>query len=224
MSFLKRLFGGKDETCAAKPVIAGNQICLVDASSILEARQRNNIGQGSPRDHFAVLRALAQFANREDMELIAVFNGRPLREAGEGGLYKRVRVFYAENNQAVRARIKELIEKYGARKQVVVVSAEAGIESEARQMGATCMRASTLKKNIEEYDEREHSDRNNRERGGNRAANANRDNANAGNNAPTPPAQKSNNAEPSAGAPPRAPQKPPADKPNAEVLNLIDPM
>ena len=83
MSFFSRLFGKRALGLQARR--AQERIYVADATGLADPRARIVGGQGSPRDNFAILRMLAQFAGREEIALQAVFTGRPLREAGEGG-------------------------------------------------------------------------------------------------------------------------------------------
>lgn len=174
MSFLSQLFGkcaGGRKTLT-RP--AEDRVYVVDATGMVDPRQRNGGGQASPRDHFAILRMLAQFVGREGIEIQAVFTGRPLREAGDGQEFKGVRVFYAENGASAQARMKDLIRKLSGRKDVVLLTADAALEREAGGLGAVCMRLSTLRKSFDERDDRD------RDRGdqGNRGEHGDRDRGN----------------------------------------------
>ncbi len=170
MAFLKRWLAGSD---AAPDLLAppADRVYLVDASSLVDPRSRNGGGQASPREHFGVLRLLAQFAAREGLDLQAVFAGRPLREAGEGESFKGVRVTYAEQADDARARIKALIRRY-ARREVVLVTNDKELEQDAAQLGAMTLRGTTLKKSLDEHEDRlergepDRGERNGPERGG----------------------------------------------------------
>ncbi|MBI2441106.1 MAG: NYN domain-containing protein [Lentisphaerae bacterium] len=164
MSFLSQLFGTRRLGARKRARSPEERVYLVDATGLVDPRQR--IGdQASPRDNFAVLRLLAQFAGREAIEIQAVFTGRPLREAGDGQEFRGVRAFYAESSAATRARIKELIRKLSANKDVLLLTADQALEREAKDLGAPCMRLATFRKSFEERDERERDrDRGSRER------------------------------------------------------------
>lgn len=155
MSFLSQLFGGQAGRRKTLTRPAEDRVYVVDATGMVDPRQRNGGGQASPRDHFAILRMLAQFAGREGIEIQAVFTGRALREAGEGQEFKGVRVFYAENGASAQARMKDLVRKLAVRKDVVLLTADAALEREAGELGAVCMRLSTLRKSFEERDDRD---------------------------------------------------------------------
>ena len=231
MSFLSQLFGkcaGGRKTLT-RP--AEKRVYVVDATGMVDPRQRNGGGQASPRDHFAVLRMLAQFVGREEIEIQAVFTGRPLREAGEGQEFKGVRVFYAENSASAQARIKELIRKLAVHKDVVLLTADAALEREAGELGAVCMRLSTLRKSFEERDDRDRDrgdrgdrgdhgdrDRGNRERG-------DRDRGNRDRGDRDRQRRPNNNRNPASETPEEpAEETEPREKENPTVLDLIDPI
>jgi len=226
MSFLSQLFGRRAGGRKTLTRPADERVYVVDATGMVDPRQRNGGGQASPRDHFAILRMLAQFAGREAIEIQAVFTGRPLREAGEGQEFKGVRVFYAENGASAQAKMKEMIRKLAVRKDVVLLTADAALEREAGGLGAVCMRLSTLRKAFEERDDHDRDrgdrgdygdrDRGNRDRGdrGNRDR-GDRDRQHRPNINRTPA--------------PETPQEPaeepgPREKENPTVLDLIDPV
>jgi len=230
MSFLSQLFGKRTGGRKTLTRPAEDRIYVVDATGMVDPRQRNGGGQASPRDNFAILRMLAQFAGREGIEIQAVFTGRPLREAGEGQEFKGVRVFYAENGANTQAKMKDLIRKLTGRKDVVLLTADAALERSAGELGAVCMRLSTLRKSFEERDDRDRDhgdrgdhgdrDRGNRERGDRDRGNRNRDDRererqHRPNNNRNPAAETPE--EPAEGTEPR-------EKENPTVLDLIDPV
>lgn len=231
MSFLSQLFGKRAGGRKTLTRPAEERVYVVDATGMVDPRQRNPGGQASPRDHFAILRMLAQFAGREGIEIHAVFTGRPLREAGEGQEFKGVRVFYAENDASAQAKMKDLIRKLAVRKGVVLLTADVALEREAGELGAVCMRLSTLRKSFDERDDRdrdrgdqgnrgEHGDRDrgNRDRGSRDYGNRDRGNRDR--------QHWSNNNRNPASETPEAPaeEAEPKEKENPTVLDLIDPI
>jgi len=226
MSFLSQLFGRCAGGAKPKTRPAEERVYVVDATGMVDPRQRNGGGQASPRDHFAILRMLAQFAGREEIEIQAVFTGRPLREVGEGQEFKGVRVFYAENGAGALARMKDLIRKLAVRKDVVLLTADTALEREAGELGAVCMRLSTLRKSFDERDDRdrgrgdrgdrgEHDDRErgNRERGNRERGNRDRQR------------RPNNNRNPASQTPERPTEEAESrEKENPTVLDLIDPI
>jgi len=221
MSFLSQLFGKRAGGRKTLTRPAEERVYVVDATGMVNPRQRNGGGQASPRDHFAILRMLAQFAGREEIKIQAVFTGRPLREVGEGQEFKGVRVFYAENGAGALARMKDLIRKLAIRKDVVLLTADTALEREAGELGAVCMRLSTLRKSFDERDDRdrgrgnrgdrgEHDDRErgNRERGNRERQRRPNNNRNPASQTPEGPTEEAESRE----------------KENPTVLDLIDPI
>jgi len=221
MSFFSQLFGKRAGGRKTLTRPAEERVYVVDATGMVNPRQRNGGGQASPRDHFAILRMLAQFAGREEIEIQAVFTGRPLREVGEGQEFKGVRVFYAENSAGTLARMKDLIRKLAVRKDVVLLTADTALEREAGELGAVCMRLSTLRKSFDERDDRDRGrgdrgdrgEHDNRERGNRERGNRDRqrrpnNNRNPASQTPEGPTEEAESRE----------------KENPTVLDLIDPI
>jgi len=236
MSFLSQLFGKRAGGRKILTRPAEERVYVVDATGMVNPRQRNGGGQASPRDHFAILRMLAQFAGREEIKIQAVFTGRPLREVGEGQEFKGVRVFYAENGAGALARMKDLIRKLVVRKDVVLLTADAALEREAGDMGAVCMRLSTLRKSFDEHDNRDRGDQGNRgehgdhDRGNRERGNRDRDGRERGNRGRDDRERNhqhrpNNNRNPASEMPQEsAVEAEPKGKENPTVLDLIDPV
>ncbi len=230
MSFLSQLFGKRAGGRKTSTRPAEERVYVVDATGMVDPRQRNGGGQASPRDHFAILRMLAQFAGREAIEIQAVFTGRPLREAGEGQEFKGVRVFYAENGVSAQAKMKELIRKLAVRKDVILLTADAALEREAGELGAVCMRLSTLRKSFDERDDRDRDrdrdrgDRSDRGEHGDRDR-GNRDRGNRDRGDRDHQHRPNNNRNPASETPEEpAEEAEPRGKENPTVLDLIDPV
>jgi len=231
MSFFSQLFGKRAGGRKTLTRPAEERIYVVDATGMVDPRQRNGGGQASPRDNFAILRMLAQFAGREAIEIQAVFTGRPLREAGEGQEFKGVRVFYTENGASAQARMKELIRKLAVRKDVVLLTADAALEREAVELGAVCMRLSTLRKSFDERDDRDRGDQGNRGEHGDRdRGNRDRGDRDRGNwrrddRERERQHRPNNNHNPASETPEEPVEKAePGEKENPTVLDLIDPV
>lgn len=153
MSFFSFLGLGRR---AASPLSRSpaQRVYIVDATGLLENRLRNGSGQASPRDHFFVLKNLAQFAGREHISLVAVFVGRPLREAGEGEQYKGVTAHYAEDTAAQSAKLLQLVRGALRSRDVILITGDTDLEREAMALKAACMRPSTLRKAMDEREDR----------------------------------------------------------------------
>lgn len=146
MSLISRFFG----CCPRRRGSVGaRQVFIVDANGFIDKRYREANGQPSPRDNFYVLKNLAYFVQREGIEMMAVFIGRPLREARDGESFKGVTVYYAENEKALLQKIRELARKCLTKSEVVVITNDPQIEREAMKLNARCMRLTTLRKGME---------------------------------------------------------------------------
>ena len=143
MSILHRIFGIRSRGSTR---MEAKQVCIVDANGFIEKRHREANGPPSPRDNFYVLKNLAYFAQREDIEMTAVFIGRPLREAGEGESFKGVAVYYANDGKSLSQKIRRLTRSGTAHKEVIIMTNDRQVEQEAMKDGAQCIRLSTLKK------------------------------------------------------------------------------
>lgn len=156
MNFFSRLFS--DSRNRRKPLSRSPdaRIYVVDATGLVSARQRGGNNYPSPRDHFFILKNLAQFASKEDIQMQAIFMGRQLKEASEGSLFKGVKVHYTDNIDALKQKIIEVIRENCRSKDIVVLTSDKQIEREAMAQGAACMRLSTLRKVLEDKEERNH--------------------------------------------------------------------
>lgn len=131
-----------------------DRLYIVDATGLVNPRYRTGNGQASPRDHALILRDLIQFASSENIQMAAVFTGRPLREASEGSTQRGITVHYTDTCDNQKKRIQSLVRHNRRKKDIVVLTSDKQVELEARALGAACMRLSTLKKVLEGGSER----------------------------------------------------------------------
>ncbi len=221
MSLLRWLGFGRRASALNRP--PEQRIYLVDALGLAEGRFRNGELQMSPRDNFAILRNLAQFAARENLKLIAVFTGRPLREAGEGKQYKGLQVHYAEQAATRSKKIIALVRTHLRAKDVVLITGDAQLEKAALALNAACMRPATLRKAMDEREERG-------ERDSERPARARRERSRQSREQRAEAERSARPSEP-ARAPaaerdpaPPAPAAPAPSQADPGVLELIDPL
>ena len=102
-----------------------------------------------PRDQVQVLQHLSRFAEKENIGIQAVFEGRALREVAHGENYGGVQVFFAENAVNVQNLLLDLLKKGLRSKQAVVVTSSRPVEERALSMGGSTMRPSTFRKAFE---------------------------------------------------------------------------
>lgn len=154
MNFFSFLGLGRRQVLSPLSRSPSQRIYVVDVTGLVENRSKNGNGHPSPRDHFLILRNLAQFAGRERIDLAAVFIGRPLREAGEGGQYKGVKAYYAENTEMQMTKLTRLVREYLRTRDVVLITGNSELERQAVALKAVSMRSSTLRKAMDERDDR----------------------------------------------------------------------
>ena len=118
---------------------------------IVDAAQLTGSGNErlGPRDQIRVLQHLSCFAEKENISIQAVFEGRALREVAHGENYGRIQVFFAENAIHVQNFLLDLLKKGLRSKQAVVVTSSRPIEESALSMGGSTMRPSTFRKAFE---------------------------------------------------------------------------
>jgi hypothetical protein len=102
-----------------------------------------------PRDQIQVLQNLSRFAEKENIGIQAVFEGRALREVAHGENYGGIQVFFAENAASVQNLLLDLLKKGLRSKQTVVVTSNRLVEERALSMGGSIMRPMTFRKAFE---------------------------------------------------------------------------
>ncbi|MCA1809678.1 MAG: NYN domain-containing protein [Lentisphaerae bacterium] len=193
MGFFSRLMG-KRAVLPELDFTPEPQTYIIDAAGLADTNTRNS-ATTSPRDNFEALKTIARFASQENLQMTAVFTGRPLREAAEGANYKNIRVRYADDTAAARRLILQLAGQ-GSGQRAVVLTSDKELESAVLNAGSDCMRLNTFKKAIDNREERERrpqrQQRPNRQRDEKKAA--------------TPPATDK------------------SEEPNKDILDFIDPL
>ncbi|MBU1910149.1 MAG: hypothetical protein KJ726_08880, partial [Verrucomicrobia bacterium] len=134
---LKRLFGAKS---------GSGRVYILDAAPLHgSARPGDRL---SPRDQVQVLQQLSRFVEREKIQAQAVFEGRPLREVGEGENFGPLQVFFVEGAAALPDRIVELFRRAGAGR-AVVVSSHPQVEKRVAELGGSLVRPGTFRRAFE---------------------------------------------------------------------------
>ncbi len=103
----------------------------------------------SPRDQVQVLHQLARFAQKEEIAIQAVFEGRPLREVADGGEFNGVTVYFADQASGLADVFVDRVRSGLRRGGVVAITANRQLEESATGLGAVTMRPSTLRKAME---------------------------------------------------------------------------
>lgn len=207
MSFINRL----KELFISDEVSGPSDICHVVDTSGLAGGRGDRL---SPRDRLALLQKLAQFAEREQLQLVALLDGRPLREAPDGEEFNGVGVYYGEGAEGLAKRALEIARSKGRR--ALLVTQQRDLEDQARQAGIGTLRASSLRRALDENGG-----------GGGRGGRNGSDGGRSGGRGrrrsrPRRPANPDQNQERSGSPAPKAESKPQA-KPNKDgVSDLID--
>lgn len=200
-----------------------SRVCIVDAEKLADPRD----GRVGPVERFRTIQQLSRFAEREQLQLVAVVGGRPLREVADGETYNGVRVYYVEEGKTLADRIEKTLEQIGARNAFVITN-DRQLEARLRDRGVPTMRLATLKKGLEaseatasESDNARAERERDRERRNRRSSRAERPQE------PTDEAAKTADAAPGeSSASPASPAEPApqtaAQKPQDTIDGLID--
>lgn len=95
----------------------------------------------SPRDQLAFLRRAGQFALRENLEVVVVFNSEALRRVASGEVFEGAKVLFAEGDAAYEKALFQAARSGG--RSTALVTPDAAVEKKAP---GTVLRASTLNK------------------------------------------------------------------------------
>ncbi len=205
MSFLNRL---KDLFASDDVAVPSGVYHVVDTSGLAGGRG----DRLSPRDRLALLQKLAQFAEREQLQMAALLDGRPLREAPDGGEFKGIDVHYAEGAEALAKRALEIARSKGRR--TLLITQQRDLEEQARQTGIGTLRATSLRRALDE----------NGGGGGRGGRSGQEGGRSGGRNRRRSRSRRPANAEQgrSENAPPKAESKPAAKSNKDGVSDLID--
>lgn len=193
---IKSVFGASSSTGAERDP---KRTYIIDAEKLAESRD----GRTGPVERFQAIQQLSRFADREKIDIVAVVNGRPLREVAHGESYNSVRVFYAEAGGTVADQMEKVAGAIRGAK--LVVTNDKQLEARLAQRGIPTLRITTLRKAFEGGE-------------GGGEGNRGRDRRN-GRRGPRPERQRSN-AEPNSGAEPAA--APEGESAAAEPGDTVD--
>lgn len=143
---------------------------VVDTSGFAGNGGRDRL---SPRQQFAMVQDLAAFAEKEKIRACAVLEGRPLREVADRSSVKGMQVFYAERSEDVAEMAYGMARKSGG---ALLITQNRELESRAAAAGIQTLRASTLRKAVEDGGSRQDAGRsgNGRNRSGRRSSRSRR--------------------------------------------------
>ena len=171
MSFWKQWFGKVGGSAAGE---SQPGCCVIDGNAWINVR---GSGRADPRDMIAALQRMGRWSQREKLRVEAVFDGEPLRKAGDGESFAGVQVWFAKGRPQVVELLRERA-KAASREGFDVVWSVSDVDwaREAIALGAGCIRPATLRKAMEGAGGDDRGDRGDRSgsprrrRGGNRRA------------------------------------------------------
>ncbi len=131
-----------------RPAEQSEKLYIVDASYVGDGKRG---GRLSPRDQIDILKRLARFSEQESIQMIAVFEGNPLRVVDEkdGGDFSGVRVYFTMKKYDRRELIFKHAKKSIRKADVMVITPDEELERRIADAGGKTMRASTFKKALE---------------------------------------------------------------------------
>jgi hypothetical protein len=141
MSFFD-IFKKKNGGSAAR----GSRYYIVDAAT-LDSNKGERV-RLNPRSQMDVLRRLSRFVKKEKLEICAVFEGKPLRDAPDNKVYNEVLVRYADD----AGQVPDLVGRIdaGSRgKDVLVITADKLVETSVMKRHGALMHSSTFRKALE---------------------------------------------------------------------------
>jgi hypothetical protein len=136
---IRSLFSG-----GARP--RGKRLYIIDAAPLHGSGGHDRL---SPRDQIQVLQQLARMADKENINIQAVFEGRALREVAHGGSFSGVTVYFADKTPALHDLVLSLLKKGSRSYDVTVITGHRQLEQRVASAGGLTMRPSTLRKAME---------------------------------------------------------------------------
>lgn len=218
LDIIRSLFSG-----GARP--GGKRLYIIDAAQLYGSGGNDRL---SPRDQIQVLQQLARFADKENINVQAAFEGRALREVAHGGSFSGVTVFFADKTPALHDLVVSLFRKGSRGSRVVtVITGNRTLEQRVASAGGQTMRPSTLRRAMENGGgggggdrDRDRGPSQRRRRPPRRRSQRFQDRPQEQGQAPAPAQPQA--AESPGAQPPSAPAEPAPPKGNDAVSDLID--
>ena len=123
---------------------AGSKIYIVDAGSIGDSSQK----QMSPHQQIQILKKLSSFAKKENINIQALLDGKPLRVVGDGGDFSGVTVYFTRKKVDVDSLIRKRL-KAARGCEVTVITPNQELSQEVESAGGQIMSTSTFKKALD---------------------------------------------------------------------------
>ena len=139
---IRALFSSRDRSEGTEGSVA-----LIDGQSM--TRSPGSDRSAPPRDRIALLNRLASFAEKEHITVIVLFNGSPLRIAGDNDKYRGVVVRYTGEGGDMAESMLRILKEDGIGKKAVVITSDQDIDRAVSAAGAQVMFASTFRRAVE---------------------------------------------------------------------------
>ncbi|MDF3130650.1 hypothetical protein P0Y35_15685 [Kiritimatiellaeota bacterium B1221] len=121
---------------------------VIDGKDMVAGRSESD--QLSAREQVEILQKLVKIQKSEDWEIWVLFNGEPLHQVEHGGDFLGIRVFFSPTPPQRIPTLLECVKVLSKSDQkTLMVTNDPNLESRAIALGASTLRADTLKKGFE---------------------------------------------------------------------------
>jgi predicted RNA-binding protein with PIN domain len=125
----------------------GPRLYIVDSSALFTRRRGGS--RPSPTEQVQLLKKISSFGGKEKLRVRVVLEGRPLREAAEGGTYNGVTVHYADRSSKTADVVVKVLKDGLRRHAVTVITSDRKLEERVLVLGGETMRATTFRKALD---------------------------------------------------------------------------
>ena len=120
---------------------------LIDGNNVIGQRVGWHRDKAGSRRR--LMQELARLAVMKKLRLAVVFDGAPDPQFPDGSSYRGVKVFYARPGSDADARIIEMAEAEGNKKNLVVVTSDGNLASRVRVCGVRVMRSGEFRRMLD---------------------------------------------------------------------------
>jgi hypothetical protein len=121
---------------------------VIDGKDLTPGKSESDVL--SAREQVEILQKLVKIQKSEDWEIWVLFNGEPLHQVEHGGDFLGMRVFFSPTPPQRIPTLLECVKVLNKTNQhTLMVTNDSQLESRARALGASTLRADSLKKGFE---------------------------------------------------------------------------
>ncbi len=124
---------------------SGTSTAVIDATALFAAQSGNS--RPRPPEQVQLLKRLAEYGQKEELRLIAVFDSRPLRESPNGEDFRDVTTYYTTQSETMDDLMMRVFKKVGSSS--MVVTSNQTVEAKILRTGAQVMSPVTFKKALD---------------------------------------------------------------------------